>query len=98
MNEYLYRASLFYNYCHKDERYRERMEVALDLLKDAGFLRDWSDRKINAGKPFMPEIEKEQDNADLVAFLVSPDFLAFHGVAKTSGGGAKKKSVEEDKS
>jgi len=94
MSEYLHQASLFYSYCHKDEKYRERMEIALDLLKEEGFLSDWSDRNIIAGKPFMPEIEKEQDNADLVAFLVSPDFLASRA-CKDEWRRAKKKSVEE---
>ena len=94
MNEYLYRANLFYSYCHKDEQYRERMEVALDLLKSDGFLSDWSDRDITAGTPFMPEIEKKQDSADLVVFLVSPDFLA-SDACKDEWRRAKKKSEEE---
>lgn len=94
MNEYIYRASLFYSYCHKDEKYRERLEVALDLLKDDGFLSDWSDRDITAGTLFMPEIEKKQDSADLVVFLVSPDFLASKA-CKDEWRRAKRKSAEE---
>ena len=80
MDEYIHRASLFYSYCHRDEKYRERLEVALDLLKDDGLLSDWSDRDLTAGTPYMPEIEKKQDSADLVVFLVSPDFFGFQGV------------------
>ena len=76
MSEYKYRVSLFYSYCHIDERYRDRMETALALMRDNGFLSEWSDRKIIAGTPFSPQIIKELNNSDLVVYLVSPDFLA----------------------
>ena len=56
MSEYKYRVSLFYSYCHIDERYRDRMETALALMRDNGFLSEWSDRKIIAGTPFSPQI------------------------------------------
>lgn len=73
---YSYRVSLFYSYCHKDESYRERMEVALAQLRDDGLHVEWNDRKIIPGTPFTPQIMEELETADLVVFLVSQDFLA----------------------
>jgi len=75
MSEYKYRVSLFYSYCHKDEAFRERMEVALALLRDNNHLTEWSDRKISPGSKLLPKTLKELNRVDLVAYLVSPDFL-----------------------
>lgn len=75
MSEYSYRASLFYSYCHKDEPCRERMQVALALLKDNGILSEWHDRKIISGTPFSPQIIKKLNSSDVVVYLVSPYFL-----------------------
>ena len=76
MSEYKYRVNLFYSYCHKDEHYRERMEVALAQLRAEGSLTEWSDRKIIPGTPFSPQIIEKLIGAELAFFLVSPDFLA----------------------
>lgn len=75
MSEYNYRASLFYSYCHKDEHYRERIQVALALLKDNGLLSEWHDRKIISGTPFSPQIIEKLNSSDVVVYLVSPYFL-----------------------
>ena len=71
-----YKVSLFYSYCHKDEYFRQRMETALTLLNENGVLVEWSDRKITLGTPFSPQIIEKLDSAELVVFLISPDFLA----------------------
>ena len=75
MSEYKYRVSLFYSYCHKDEAFKIRMEAALALLRDNNLLTDWSDRNIAAGSELEPSILKELDDADIVVYLVSLDFL-----------------------
>ena len=41
--------SLFYSYSHKDEALREKLETHLSLLKNQGVIRDWHDRRIEAG-------------------------------------------------
>ena len=76
MSENGFRISLFYSYCHADERYRERLEVALRPWSESGLIRDWSDRRTKPGEPLMPQISEELNNSEVVLFLVSPDFLA----------------------
>ncbi|MDR9240224.1 hypothetical protein FEP07_04248 [Burkholderia multivorans] len=42
-------ASLFFSYCHVDERLRDQLEVHLAMLKRDGVIETWHDRRIVAG-------------------------------------------------
>ena len=66
---------LFYAYSHKDQKYREDMETALNLLQRRGLLKQWSDRSIVPGTSISKKRDSELKNADIVAFLISPDFI-----------------------
>lgn len=67
---------VFISYSHKDEEFRERLEVHLVMLKRQGIIRIWNDRRIGAGKDIHGEISVNLEAADIVLLLVSPDFLA----------------------
>ncbi len=67
---------LFYSYSHKDEEHREDMEKALTLLRRDGLLADWYDRKIVPGQSIAKSIESKMEKSDVVAFLLSQDYLA----------------------
>ena len=69
-------ATLFQSYCHADAEHRERLEVQLAQLKRDGLVRDWSDRSIVPGSSISASIDSALLTADIVAFLISPDFLA----------------------
>ena len=69
-------ANLFYSYSHKDAQYKKDMETALSLLKRNNLLKDWSDRNILPGQTISKEIRKKMDEADIWAFLLSPNFIA----------------------
>ncbi|MGZ8226743.1 MAG: TIR domain-containing protein [Methylococcaceae bacterium] len=70
-----YSVKLFYSYCHADESHRQDMEKYLTLLKKDGILKEWCDRKLLAGQKFTEVIKKELNDADIIVFLVSIDFL-----------------------
>lgn len=76
MSENRFRIDLFYSYCHTDEHFRERLEVALKPMSDNWPIRGWSDRKTKPGIPLKAQITEQLENSDVVVFLVSPDFLA----------------------
>lgn len=67
---------LFYSYCHKDQQHKTSMEKSLELLKQNGLLQEWSDRSILSGESISEKIRQELDKADIIVFLVSPDFIA----------------------
>ena len=69
-------ANLFYSYSHKDAQYRDDMETALSLLRRDNLLKDWSDQNILPGQSISREVRKKMDGADILAFLLSPDFIA----------------------
>ena len=67
---------LFYSYSHKDEEFREGLEKHLSVLKQNGHIEDWHDRKILPGQDFRREIDQNLEDADIVALLISSDFLS----------------------
>ena len=69
-------VNLFYSYSHEDAQYRNDMEKALSLLKRKNLLRDWSDLNILPGQTIPKAIRIKMDQAHILVFLLSPDFIA----------------------
>ena len=67
---------LFYSYSHLDEIHRARMETAVMSLQHEGLLQQWSDHNITPGSSISDNICKNLTGAHIVAFLMSPDFIA----------------------
>ncbi len=67
---------LFYSYSHRDSQHRERMETILATLRRSGLLQSWHDARILPGTSISAALEAGLEEADIVAFLFSPDFLA----------------------
>lgn len=67
---------VFWSYSHKDEPLRDELHKHLAVLRHAGLIADWHDRKIGAGKVWKEEIDRHLGDADVVLLLVSASFLA----------------------
>ena len=67
---------LFYSYCHEDEQYKDSMEKALALLKKEKLLKSWSDQNILPGQQISKKVREEMNNADIMVFLFSKEFIA----------------------
>ncbi|MBC7826556.1 MAG: TIR domain-containing protein, partial [Chitinophagaceae bacterium] len=67
---------LFVSYSSKNSEFVKRFWTHLDVLRTAGYIEPWYDRKIEAGTKWDDSIQKEMLSSDLVIFLLSPDFLA----------------------
>lgn len=67
---------LFFSYSHRDEQFRDELEVHLSPLKREGIIATWHDRRIAAGDEFDRAISDELETADIILLLVSPYFLA----------------------
>jgi len=68
--------SVFVSYSHRDERYRQKMNVAFAQLRRSMRITIWHDRKIMPGQEWDQEIGEKLETADIILLLVSPDFLA----------------------
>jgi TIR domain len=73
--EVLAGRSVFVSYAHKDERYRQRLEISLIQLQRDGLITVWHDRKILPGQEWDQEIDRNLESAEIILLLVSPDFL-----------------------
>lgn len=67
---------LFISYAHKDDGFRRDLESHLSPLRRQGVLEVWSDRQIDVGQEWWPEIRSNLEAADLILLLISSDFLA----------------------
>ena len=70
------KAKLFYSYSHQDEKFREILESHLAVLRRAGIIDEWHDRKISPGSNWKEDIDENLINSDIVILLVSSNFLA----------------------
>jgi hypothetical protein len=68
--------TLFFSYSHVDEALRNQLEVHLSALKRQGLIATWHDRRITAGTPVGPAIDRNLDAAQVILLLVSSDFIA----------------------
>ena len=69
-------TSLFFSYSHADEALRDELETQLTMLRREGLIEAWHDRRLVAGDEIDPGIAAKLEEADVILFLVSPDFLA----------------------
>lgn len=67
---------LFISYAHEDEKFKDELEKHLKPLQRNGVVESWNDRKILPGKEWDDSIKIEIENADIILFLISPDFIA----------------------
>lgn len=69
-------AKLFFSYSHADEALRDRLAVHLKTLLREGLIEPWHDRRLLGGDHLDRGISEHLEVADVILFLISPDFLA----------------------
>ncbi len=67
---------VFLSYSHKDEDHVNDFLVHQSMLKRQGLIDTWYDRKILPGDDWNKEIQTQLEQADIIIFMLSPDFLA----------------------
>jgi hypothetical protein len=66
---------MFISYSHADKNYLEHFIKHLVSLKRNGIIKEWTDKELIAGDRLDEEIRSNLINSDIVAFLISIDFL-----------------------
>ena len=69
------KLKIFFSYSHKDESFCIDLQKHLKPLKRADLISHWYDRELKAGDNWDENIKLNLLTADIVLFLVSPDFL-----------------------
>ncbi len=67
---------VFYSYSHQDEELRDELAKHLALLRRQGLITEWHDRRIGPGTEWERQIDTHLNEADIILFLVSSDFIA----------------------
>lgn len=67
---------IFYSYSHKDEIFRNELNIHLELLRKNNLIEGWSDREIAPGSNWEEEINLNIQRAKIILLLISPDFIA----------------------
>ncbi|WP_228851783.1 toll/interleukin-1 receptor domain-containing protein [Aegicerativicinus sediminis] len=68
--------NVFISYSHDNQHEQETLKKHLAVLKRKGLISDWSDKEIIVGDSWDDLIKTKLDEADIVLFLVSAEFLA----------------------
>jgi hypothetical protein len=68
--------NVFFSYSHKDDRYRQKIDEHLSLLKRQGLIASWCDHQITPGKELDEEIARQLERAQIILLLVSSSFIA----------------------
>ena len=68
-------VNLFISYSHKDEEYKEELELCLKSIQRRHSLKYWEDRQILAGEAVDSQILEKLESADIVVLLISRDFI-----------------------
>lgn len=66
---------IFISYAHKDEPFKEELELHLKTLQRRGIIETFSDREIRPGEVWEAEMMAKLQEAEMVLFLISPDFI-----------------------
>jgi len=70
------RVELFISYSHRDESFKTELIKHLTILLREEIISIWHDREIRAGDEWQGQIDCHLDSADIIIFLLSPDFIA----------------------
>jgi hypothetical protein len=67
--------NIFYSYAHEDDEFRKRLVTFLGPLRKLGRIADWDDHMIAPGVAWDQKIKDELSKANLILFLIGPEFL-----------------------
>jgi len=66
---------VFISYCHKDEKWKDKIVDQLGVFKNQGKLEIWDDRQIGGGEDWLRKIELAIQECDVALLLISANFL-----------------------
>ncbi|MFM9948836.1 MAG: toll/interleukin-1 receptor domain-containing protein [Saprospiraceae bacterium] len=69
-------VKLFYLYSEKDTKYLEQLVSHFSPLRKKNIIEDWYESEMAAGEEFQTVIFEKLNNAHIVLFLVSADFIS----------------------
>lgn len=69
-------VKIFISYAHEDKEFKDELEKHFSVMRRNGEIEPWNDKMIMPGELWDETINTSLDNAQLLIFLISPDFLS----------------------
>jgi O-acetyl-ADP-ribose deacetylase (regulator of RNase III) len=66
---------LFVSYAREDALYRDKLHTALSNLRQLGVIEEWQDNMLVPGDQWDDQISDKLETAQIILFLISPDFM-----------------------
>ena len=93
MNKNIKKINIFISYSHKNRKYKEKLLVSLEALKQSYNIETWHDGMINAGGNIDTNVKKALLKSHVVLLLVTDNFLASYYCMKEE----LEKAIEREK-
>lgn len=93
MNKNIKKINIFISYSHKNLKYKEKLLVSLEALKQSYNIEAWHDGMINAGGNIDTNVKKALLKSHIVLLLVTDNFLASYYCMKEE----LEKAIEREK-
>lgn len=76
MNRNIKKLNIFISYSHKNMKYKEKLLISLEALKQSYNIETWHDGMIDAGGNIDENIKKTMLKSNIVLLLITDNFLA----------------------
>lgn len=76
MNKNIKQLNIFISYSHKNMRYKEKLLIALEALKQSYSIETWHDGMIDAGGDIDENVKIAMSKSNIILLLITNDFLA----------------------
>lgn len=91
------KLKLFYSYCQKNDAERVELEKYLNTLVENNSIEQWFDGKITAGSNWKAQIDTNLEQANVVVFLITAEWLASDACKKEWEDAKKWEACQLDK-
>lgn len=76
MNKNTRKLNVFISYSHKNMKYKEKLLISLEALKQSYNIETWHDGMIDAGGNIDDDIKKAMDKSHIVLLIITDSFIA----------------------
>lgn len=78
MNKNTKRLNVFISYSHKNKKYKEKILISLEALKQSYNIEAWHDVMIDPGSDIDVNVKKALSKAHIVLLIITDSFIASH--------------------
>lgn len=78
MNKNIKKLNIFISYSHKNMKYKEKLLISLEALRQSYNIEPWHDAMIDAGGNIDNSVKQAMSKAHIILLLITDSFIASH--------------------